>query len=285
MGPPKGYIDNAYKWYEEYKKVDFKTDYELIFPAHSIDRKLPISIGQVIHDKFDNDESLKVKIPDSFILTVHYGRYLCAGSPHGLVGTIISPDDYLLYDLSHDFEIKPQEYNLFNSIRLPQLRIMNECIAVLTSSGADSYYHWIFDLLPKIHILKNSQNISFEEIDYFIVNNNKNRYAVETLNTLGISEQKIIYSRYNMHIKTENLIVPSMPGVTGNMPKWVCRFLSSELKPLDNPENTDYAEKIYITREGADTKKVINEYEIVDYLTKLGFEVVKPETMSVREQA
>jgi hypothetical protein len=201
LGPPKGYIDNAYKWYEEYKKVDFKTDYELIFPAHSIDRKLPISIGQVIHDKFDNDESLKVKIPDSFILTVHYGRYLCAGSPHGLVGTIISPDDYLLYDLSHDFEIKPQEYNLFNSIRLPQARIMNECIAVLTSSGADSYYHWIFDLLPKIHILKNSKNISFEEIDYFIVNNNKNRYAVETLNTLGIPERKIIQSRYNMHIK------------------------------------------------------------------------------------
>ncbi|MBD1921549.1 glycosyltransferase family 61 protein [Microcoleus sp. FACHB-831] len=85
-------------------------------------------------------------------------------------------------------------------------------------------------------------------MDKFIINTYKFPYQRETLNLLQIPETKLVESLKYHHIKTDTLVVPSLAGRTGNMPKWVCDFLRKEflLKPGIN--NSDLPKRIYISR-------------------------------------
>ena len=125
-------------------------------------------------------------------------------------------------------------------------------------------------------------------IDKFVFNKLSKKFQKDTIEALGIPENKIIESRFYPHIKADKLIVPSFTYKGGlRCPKWACDFLKTTfLKPeiILGKKNESY-DRIYIKRNLAKRRLVLNEAEVVNLLDGFGFVSVNLELMSLKEQA
>lgn len=162
---------------------------------------------------------------------------------------------------------------------------LDETVAFLSVRWAGTaYYHWMFDVLPRIHLLR--QSGLYETIDKFVINGVERPYEFETLKILGIPQDKLIESRNRLHFKAKKLVVPSIcyQG-TSQITQWGCDFLKKEFLTAQTLQTTETSRRIYISRQQAAYRKVLNEEAVVNFLEQLGFECVKLEAMSVVEQA
>ncbi len=149
--------------------------------------------------------------------------------------------------------------------------------------GGAAYFHWMFDVVTRFHLLQQSKLI--DSIDKFVVNACDSAYEKETLNTLGIPVDKILESRHQPHLTADKLIVPSICDGAAGTSKWKCEYLKRMFLNEQPSLKTDYSERIYISREKASYRRIVNDEEVIGCLEKLGFRTVKLETMSVAEQA
>lgn len=213
--------------------------------------------------------------PETFVATIPQGRAWsdCA---------VITPDDKLLVDVSKIFNEPINKHPIWKKWKLRPYTYFKSVVAVVASFGGDhNYYHWMFDTLPRIGILMSS-NINLGSIDYFFVNECRYSFHKETLNTLGIASSKLIECTKITHLKAETLIVPSLSGDNGHMPKWVCDFLrNSFLKTVNEfiPQR-----RIYISRNDTAFRRIINESEVIDFLSKYGFESIQLASMTISQQ-
>ncbi|MBE9122035.1 tetratricopeptide repeat protein [Tychonema sp. LEGE 07199] len=174
---------------------------------------------------------------------------------------------------------------VITSDKLPPAEHVDGNVAFLSARwGGASYFHWMFDVITRFDLLQRSGLI--ETIDKFVVNASDSSYQAETLNTLGISQHKLLESRCNLHITADKLIIPSISyDGAGAVSKWKCEHLRQTFLNEQQPLNTNYSERIYISREQASYRRIVNDEEVIKYLEKLGFRAVNLETMSVAEQA
>jgi len=124
-----------------------------------------------------------------------------------------------------------------------------------------------------------------DSIDKFALNACDSAYEKETLNSLGIPHDKILESRYHPHFTADKLIVPSICDGAAGTSKWKCEYLRRMFLNEKQSLKTNYSERIYISREKASYRRIVNEKDVVGCLEKFGFRTVKLETMSVAEQA
>ncbi|MBG1245356.1 glycosyltransferase family 61 protein [Nostoc sp. NZL] len=279
LGPPKDF----YKETKDYwilnlqeKNKESQGSFISIYPKNSIRRKLPKTIKGEVHWKFEIESTHEY--PETFVTVIPKGRVW------GHNGTVITPDDKLLGDLSFEIGTNISEHSILKSWRLPNLNYVDGTVAVLSAAGGEGYFHWMFDVLPRIHLL-NQAEIQFNHIDKFLVNSLHLCFQKETLEILGIPEKKIIESRQFPHIKAKQLVVPSLPGQTGNIPKWACDFLKTKILVNSSTEKVAKGNLIYISRDRAAFRRIINEDELVQFLNKFKFEVIFLEKISVAEQA
>ena len=149
--------------------------------------------------------------------------------------------------------------------------------------GGAAYFHWMFDVVTRFHLLQ--QSGLMDSIDKFAINACDSAYEKETLNTLGIPLDKILESRHHPHFTADQLIVPSICDGGSGTSKWKCEYLKQLFLNEQQSLKTDYSERIYISREKASYRRIVNEQDVIGCLEKLGFRTVKLETMSVAEQA
>ncbi|MBW4673033.1 MAG: glycosyltransferase family 61 protein [Desmonostoc geniculatum HA4340-LM1] len=279
LGPPKDF----YKETKDYWLLNLQDNnkqspgsFIKIYPKNFIRRKFPKTIKDGVHWKFEIESTHEY--PETFVTVIPQGRVW------GHNGTVITPDDKLLGDLSFEIGTDISEHSILKSWRLPNLHYVDGTVAVLSAAGGEGYFHWMFDVLPRIHLLKQAE-IQFSHIDKFLVNSLHLSFQKETLEILGIPEEKIIESRKFPHIKAKQLVVPSLPGQTGNIPKWACDFLKTKILVNDSIEKVGKGNLIYISRDRAAFRRVINEDELVQFLNKFNFEVIFLEKISVAEQA
>jgi tetratricopeptide (TPR) repeat protein len=174
---------------------------------------------------------------------------------------------------------------VITSDKLPPAEHVDGNVAFLSARwGGAAYFHWMFDVITRFDLLQRSGLI--ETIDKFVVNASDSSYQAETLDTLGIPEDKLLESRCNLHITADKLIVPSISyDGSGAVSKWKCEYLKKRFLNEKQPLNKDYSERIYITRQQASYRRIVNDEEVIKYLEKFGFRSVKLETMSITEQA
>jgi tetratricopeptide (TPR) repeat protein len=169
-------------------------------------------------------------------------------------------------------------------MNLPEIKYYPGTLAFLTVRWGEGYFHWMFDLVARIKLLQDA-HINLNDIDYFVINHYQHEYRQETLSKLGIPLHKIIVTEEEHYIQTDNLIMPSHPHLTGErVSPWACQFLKDLFLPAGKI-NSPYGERIYISRAEASRRRILNESEIFDYLTSLGFMKVCLESMSIEEQA
>lgn len=208
---------------------------------------------------------------------------------------IITPDNYLLADISRDYpgqlpgcdKHEPSQHLAFSQEEWPPLEKIDGKAAILSVLSGNVYFHWMVDLLPRIEILRRA-GISLDEIDWFVVNNYQSQFQKETLTALGIPPEKVLASDRHPHIQAEELIVPSFGSYLGWLQPWGLKFLRDVFltpKVLSKLSSKGgFPERIYISREKAKYRRVLNEGEVQEILGQHGFVTVSPESMSLEEQ-
>jgi tetratricopeptide (TPR) repeat protein/capsular polysaccharide biosynthesis protein len=217
-----------------------------------------------------------IKSPPVFVATIPHARAWSCQLNSG----IITANDQLI----SDFTSGCAEIFLAADKLQPPLKL-DGSVAFLGVRWGSNYYHWMIDVLSRIDLLQKS-GINLGEIDYFAFNQCDQSYQKETLKTLGIPLNKVVESRLKPHIKTPKLIVPST--VTNddfkNIPKWACDFIRKQFLPQNFTQNPNY-KRIYISRRNTWGRRVINEVEVMEVLSKYGFISVDLDAMSVAQQA
>ncbi|NEN93107.1 MAG: DUF563 domain-containing protein [Okeania sp. SIO3H1] len=203
---------------------------------------------------------------------------------------IMTPDNYLLADVSREYpsplpgcrNYDPSKHRIFGLEELPSLEKIHGKVAVLSVLSGNVYFHWVVDLLPRIEILR--QGINLEEIDWFLVNDYQQPFQQETLKILGIPEEKILASDRHPYIQAEELVVPSYSSYLGWLQPWGVKFLREVFLKERIIEKSQLPERIYISRGNARYRRVMNEPEVVEILSKFGFTCITPESMSLESQ-
>ncbi|MEQ8541760.1 MAG: glycosyltransferase family 61 protein [Coleofasciculus sp. D1-CHI-01] len=278
FGLPQGFYEVTEDWINDsgLNKVKLQENYKKIHFPHQIVRTEPGRLDKKAHWKFKQE--YQRESPETFVVKIPNGRVLGQG------GTIITPDDKVLADLSRIYSQSINDHPIFCQWKFPKLQCIDGTVAVLSAIAGEGYFHWMCDVLPRIELLR-LNNIDLNTIDNFLVNLYQAPFHKETLKTLGIHQSKIIESVKFPHIKATQLVVPSLPGISGNIPKWACDFLRNTFLSGNQTKISDLPERIYISRTRTNNRKIINEAELVKFLIPYKFKTIFLESMSVAEQA
>lgn len=275
--PPDGFYPTTADWYRSFASSNNKfASYQEIHPSYAIERSVPKTIDSQVHWKIE--QNYQHQFPVTFVAEVPNGRVF------GENGSVISPDNKLLGDVSIEHRRTLAEHSLFTVRKLPPIHDLPGTAAVLSTQGTDVYFHWMFDVLPRLELIRLAK-ISFSDIDYFIFSSYHRPFQIETLKELDISPKKVITNREYVHLRAEKLLLPSWGGTPGQMPYWVCQFLRDKFLNSCVAESSNKKRRIYISRANATHRKITNEVELMQVLEPLGFVSVQLETLSVKEQA
>ena len=160
-------------------------------------------------------------------------------------------------------------------------------LSLLTGGGGnDNYWHWLFNVLPRLEICNRELNI--KEVDYFLFPSLLKKFQNQTLDFLKIPKTKRISSEKFRHVKAKEIIATDDPIlISGNatednqhIPIWVIKWLKSNFLKGNSAKDNKDKKKIYIDRRNsninyAEARSVINEEEIRNYLLEKGFTPVK----------
>ncbi|MEM8830777.1 MAG: tetratricopeptide repeat protein [Cyanobacteria bacterium P01_G01_bin.19] len=242
---------------------------------------------------FEEPPPIQSQMP--FVITIPEGRAWIAPQENSWIIcdalAVITPDNYLLGDLSRYYPwflpVCPyqerKEHSVFERDHISPVEKIEGKVAILSSLAGHVYYHWMFDILPRIELIQRSQ-IELSEIDCFVVNSLSKPYQRETLELLNIPANKILESDRHTHIQATELIVPSFPGYMDWIPPGTLQFLRQTFLPQINLVKTRPSKKIYISRAKGKNRQIVNELEVDVLLTSQGFKTVFLEELSVLEQ-
>jgi hypothetical protein len=197
-------------------------------------------------------------------------------------GAVITPDNHLLEQYHHRFgpvtKTRRWARRPFAFTRLYIKRI-DATVALLAAPEGKNYYHWLFDCLPRLHLLEKYR----PAIELYALPGGLSPVQIETLRLLDVGSHQILQLTENKRVRCEHLYAPSLPGSEGCTPPWVIQFLRDRLIPTAI-NTVGRGKKIYVERGGCSTRPIINEPDLIAALAAEGFIAVKPETLTFREQ-
>lgn len=198
---------------------------------------------------------------------------------------VITDEGIMLGDVSRQFGITgdPSRHFIFNTPLLRKPAVVKGKAAVISTAGASVYYHWMLDIVPRFLMLKD--NDMLQGVEHFIWTNNGLPFQQQVFELLGVEKQKIINpaQEQQFHVQVEKLVVPSLLSELNKVNAYECGLLRKFLMPFaaDPPVS---GKRIYISRQKAGTRYIVNEEELFRLLKPLGFVFVEMETLSLREQ-
>ena len=200
---------------------------------------------------------------------------LSAGRVYGKSGAVISTENNLLTDMCQEQGNAPENHSLLKFESLPTPQRIDANIGVLSAAAANTYYHFIFDVIPRIQFLKE------RSLDYFFVNN-RSGFQKQLLELAGIPKSKVIPATKYAHIQAKQLVATSMLSRPGTVSRTSWQYLRSLLNLRDT--NSSFPRKIYISRHDARYRRVTNETQVVSALAQLGYQPIKLSKLTVSQQ-
>ena len=178
--------------------------------------------------------------------------------------------------------------NIVFAIGTPRLKknFKGNVLSLLTGGGGnENYWHWLFDVLPRLWIAE--KEIDLKNINYFLFPDLKKKFQIETIKALKIPLAKCISSKKYKHIFAENFFTVDHPynflneplKDSLNIPTWICSSLKKKFLTNSTKSKLDFPKKFYIDRSdsksGHRNKRIIlNEREVISFLKKKGFSVL-----------
>jgi len=229
---------------------------------------------------FQIDEWVKgpYTISAPFVVEVPNGRTV------GRHGAVLTPDDFLLRDVSREFFWPPEDHPLLHEEALPpRLTCLKGRWALINGPG-NSTYHWLFDTLPRLEVLRLA-GYSLDEFDGLLMTRPKYGAHDATLDLLKVPREKIVWCTQRRHFQCDRLVVPSFGNDDLQHHDFVYEFLERLVQPPPVPDAP--RRRIFVSRRDAVTARrdLVNEDEIFAMAQRFGFERVTLGDLTFQEQA
>jgi capsular polysaccharide biosynthesis protein len=191
---------------------------------------------------------------------------------------IITSENEMFNTHTNDLKRKIKKHQLLSEQNVGKAKKLKGKCFLLASSGAhNGYYHWLMDSLTKLYALK-KHNISVNSFDHIIATGPRAKYKVDTLKIFNIPEHKVHFTDESEHLQTEYLAFVDTVRYHKEGTDFLKRSFS--IKEDINPENL-----IFISRENAGFRKILNQDKLEEFLTQYNFKTVILEKLSVSDQA
>ena len=187
-------------------------------------------------------------------------------------------------------KFKSAKYNSVVNQGTPDFikKIKGKVFNLCQGDSGNNYFHFIFDILPKIYLL--SSKIDLKKIDYFYVTDPK-RWQVKILNILGINDKKLLSSKKNKHIFAKEVYCVDHPWYSNGyiqqgvkkIPRWII-FQNRKIFLKKNKNKSK--KKIFLDRSQSKYNhcQITNYDDIKNLIIKKKFKIYKPEILSFRKQ-
>lgn len=275
FGPVSGFVATTPEWLAGGSDAARRSELREIVPAFAGTRQPPVTCdGRVPWPYQAYYGGMTIEDPSGWVVRIPDGRVFGNGA-------VITPDDRLLGDVSRELIVggDQSQHSVLKCTRLPRPERLRGSAAVLAVVDTN-YWHWFFDLLPRILLLQLDDSL-WGQIDHFVVNPLRNRYQHETLEILGVPPARILEVRPGeTHWKADQLIVPSI--FTEVPARWACGLLRERFTRSDDHETV--GRRLYLSRADASTRRVLNEDGLFERLAAMGFEKVVMGGRSVADQ-
>jgi hypothetical protein len=182
--------------------------------------------------------------------------------------------------LPHRFNLSP----MFRSIRPLRFDTRTGPVSSIQRIDTYNFWHWMADCLPQLLTLEKYMN---GEPLTLLMSEDLGGFQRETLSLMLAPSMKVEFVPGTTWIKTDRFILPSY--LSGRCNGYLAEDYYAEIRRritrgLGLPETAKPELRIYLSRSGAKRRRVSNEEAIVESLRAYGFTVVRPETLSMREQ-
>ena len=284
VAPPRGFYSTIEEWQcsQAGKKFASQLQFHPAHPEETLIRKPPTHLYPELHEKFVCE--LRKESPATFVLEYLNGR--CWGP----AGSIVTPDNRLLADMSHEFQPEISRYEVFRHTYLQSPRHLPGTAIVLAAPAGAVFGHFLFDVLPRLGILEKA-GFDWRQADHVVITGRYRGFQEEALQLLGIDAAKIVDCSDFPHWTADRLLVPSRPGISGNYPAWTIDFVQKLLAPYRGQVPAGISKRLLVSRSRAAGRRIANEREIFQQLALLGFtllhneELTMPETIAAYQQA
>lgn len=216
--------------------------------------------------------------PETFVAELRDARL------YGRAVAVIAADGRVVTNVTVHLKGKLEDHNVMGRLRLPPPERLAGTTAVLSAPGGNTYFHWLFDILPRLELLRLA-GYDLAVVDRFAVNATRHGFQRETLERLGVAEGRVLQSDRARHVECERMLLPSFPGTSDYMPRWVCDYLVRTLLDPAPADGAPAPERLYVSRQGGRKRRIHNAPEVEALLQRLGFATVYPERHTVAEQA
>jgi capsular polysaccharide biosynthesis protein len=167
----------------------------------------------------------------------------------------------------------------------------NATLAVISSPGQQCYYHWLLQILPRLKVLKDSV-LEYDKI-YLYGENFKHKWQKETLyavmDFLKIPHDALYISPHAM-VTAKKLVVPSVPWNPANPYYWDVMGVMAWYKQFFNDvfiqkSSAITPKRVFISRAKANYRRIANENDLMQVLSKKNFISYRLEELSIFDQA
>lgn len=195
---------------------------------------------------------------------------------------VITPDRFLLREVSLEFGFPTEEHGAMRRFFFPEPQRLPGTWALLATTGGASFYHHLLEVVPRFHLL-GLAGVDTSKVNGWIVNGNTAEFQSSAWQTLGLNRAKVIALDRRRLFQADRLLIPSLPSHPGHTPPWVVEFLRGRfLKEI--PKRTGRG-GLWISRKGAPSRRFIGEEAWLTKIKNVGFQEIQSEALSVRHQA
>lgn len=215
------------------------------------------------------------------------GRWHVARLPQGKVigdlRLIATRDDDVLGQLQVLLGVEtPETHWALQQLRLRRPRRLRGTVAAIAAAAGTNYYHWLFDSLPRLHLLQLA-GVEWSRVESFLINGPVRSFDLDSLALLGIPPERAVRCSKRQITIAERLLVPPMPTARqGQIAPWMCEFLRSSFLPQIQP--VGHGARLYLSRRNSPKRRLANEAQIESFFHEQGFTSLQLETLSFREQ-
>ena len=205
----------------------------------------------------------------------------------------IIKDNYILPVVSFqqvNGELKKTKYNSVLRIGTPsfQKKINGKVFNLCQGDSGNNYFHFIFDIVPKIFLLDTKNELN--NIDYFYLTNPK-KWKIKILKMLGINTNKILNSNIYNHILADEVYAVDHPWYNKGLiqyslhkiPKWIINY---NRKIFLKQSKKFTSKKIFLDRSDSSFNhcQIENIDQITTLMNKKKINIYRPEKLSFKNQ-
>jgi len=142
-----------------------------------------------------------------------------------------------------------------------------------------NYYHWMIQTVPKLRYIREYESTADLDVTY-LVPPAAPSWLNETLDLLGVPEKKVERATAPIYF-INRLLIPSFPQSKLRNYRWLREAILAGVT-LDQGA-IDTGGNIYISRDSAVERRVVNEKQVVNLLSNFGFKSYQLEQQTVAE--